>query len=256
MRVHIHTDHPINLRSINLHEGKVQPPAPEPSVYFRVLHDYEIWVRQFSHSEHSQYYHPVEGWDWREGMPEVFWLFGSHIVPLNRSWQMLFKEMNPTMSPNASTSTWGYGTAFSNGKGKGFDTQYPSSDPRFVPVQNYFENRDIKPGVPMLSKDKVRTCGGASIRGYIDGDMLVVETLNGNEDAPDWSWLKQRPWLYFEAVSAEKNKVTKQPQIVPFPQGGGKPVLIPLVARFPVRTPLGSLQKMDKIADPYKIYIS
>jgi len=221
---------------------------------YRVLHDYEInQVRRFHFP--PQYDH-VNDWSWRDGYPEVFWLEGSHNVPLDESWQNLIAGLNPGMDGKKLRIVWDYVRAFSNGLGKGFDTLHDPSNPYYVPVRDYFNMRDLNAPSP-LTKDKVRVCGGAVVQGVIDGEFLIVDTMNGNMPAPSLAWVEQRKHYYFEAVTTHR-RADGGPQIARFQQNAGGPVYIPLVARMPVRIPLGILQDVSGITgevDPLKVYL-
>jgi len=239
----------------NWGEGSVEPPIPDDDfVYARVLHDYEIWVTQFDVFGHGQYLH--DSWEWRVGLPEVFWLFDGTNAELGEEWQYMMRDMNSTMSNKKLRILWDAVRAFSNGFGKGFDTTHDENSSSYVPVQDFFNNKDIKPNVPNLQKDKIRLCGGATVRGKIVGEWFYPETLDVTNPPPKWNDLKDKWWLYFRAVSSGKNKVTKTPQISDFPQGDGLPVLIPFVSRTVVKIPLGALEIVEGKADPYRIYIT
>lgn len=233
----------------------ITPPVPVKRLY-RVLHDYEIYaVREFTYA--PQYDH-VDKWYWRNGDPEVFWLEGSHQVPLDESWQRLIMGLNPGMDGKKLRVVWDFMRAFSNGLGKGFDTVHSPLSADYVPLRDYFTNRDLTV-TGTLRKDKVRVCGGAVVRGVMDGDFLLVDTLDGNQPAPALDWVLPRNWLYFEAVTTHQRVTDGAPQIARFVHNGGSPVYIPLVARLPVRIPLGILQDMNEIQgvyDPLKIYLT
>jgi len=92
-------------------------------------------------------------------------------------------------------------------------------------------------GAPLPEWDKIRVCANAVISGREEGDWLIVDTINP-ANIPTWTELQWTPWLYFEAVSTTASGGT-----TPFPQGGGAPVYIPLVAQTEVRFPLVALEK-------------
>lgn len=221
--------------------------------FYRVLHDYEIYkVRQVNIP--PQYDHVGE-WDWRakNGFPEVYWLENSHQVPLGKEWQLLIQELNPHMDGNKLRTTWDFMRAFSNGLNKGFDTRANPVNPPYAPIPDYFTNRDLNAS-GSLTKDKVRVSGGMTLRGKREGDYIVVETMHPDA-VPTLKWLLAHPWLYFHAVTCHKTSAGL-PTIAPFTQGGGKPVLIPLVARFIVYIPIQVLEPVGKMADPYEIYLT
>lgn len=215
---------------------------------YRVLHDWEIAKRQFVDPRHGQFYHPDEGWAWRDGDPEVFWLIGSHVVPFDERWQRLAYAMNPGMTPPKFRILYDDHRAFMNKTG--FWTDGSPSD-EYVPRADYINGIDLTSQLPQW--DKIRVCGGATLRGRVDGTDLIVETLK-YDNCPTWDWLEQRPWLYFHAVTVHE-KADKTCAIAPFEQNGGRRCLVPLVAVNEVRFPLGALQKVNDIADPYRLYI-
>lgn len=230
----------------------VTAPAPSPQRRFwRVLHDYEIWRRKIVVPSHGQILNATtNGWEWRLGYPEVFWLFDSHTVPFTERWQRLSFDLMRHFAPDINGKKWRIvyddHRAFMNGKG--FWTSGSPYD--YVARRDYINNIDLNGENPAW--DKIRVCGGATVSGYVDGDMLVVETLD-YFNPPTLDWLLQRPWLFFRALVNEQS--SGKPVVIDFPQGGGYPVVIPLVAMYPVRFPLAALQSVGEIADPYKIIV-
>jgi len=112
-----------------------------------------------------------------------------------------------------------------------------------APVQIDRIRRAIVPGY-----DKVRVCGGAFVTGHVDGNDLVIETLDPS-NVPTVEWLLEHPQYYFHAVNTNVGGVSK------FPQGDGEAVLIPLFSRFEVRLPLEQVVKWEsnELPNPYKI---
>jgi hypothetical protein len=218
------------------------------SGFYRVLHDYEIARRQFVDPRHGQFYHPDEGWAWRDGDPEVFWLINSHRVPFNEAWQRLAYSMNPGMTKGNFRRLYDDHRAFMNYTG--FWTEGSMWD-AYVPHADYISGVDLND--PLPEWDKIRVCGGMTLRGTPDGGDVIVETLKYDQ-CPTLEWLMERPWLYFHAVTTHE-KADGSPAIYAFPQNNGNRVLVPLVAINEVRYPLGALQAVDAIADPYRIYI-
>lgn len=220
-------------------------PSVEPArKYWRVLHDYEIWKKQFVYPGHGQFYHE-EGWDWRKGMPEVFWLLGTHVVPFDERWQTLAYAMNPGMGGEQFRVLYDDHRAFMNRTGFWTD---PTHFQEYVPHDDYVNMIDLGTSLPKW--DKIRVCGGATLSGTVDGDTLIVETLKYGT-CPSWAWLEQYPWLYFHALSV--GGTSSNPKAVAFPQNNGNRVLIPLVADGEVRFPLGALEEVNAIADPYEV---
>lgn len=194
---------------------------------YRVLHDLEI-----------------DG-NWRLGMPEVFRLDPTHQMPFNEAWQVVSYEINTTLNPlvnaNMDKSNWrqtyGYTQAFMNSNG-GFDGEVHA---------DFINRRDLGASNPYL--DIIRVCGGAWLQGIVEGNNLIVRTLNGNADPPPLQYILDNH-LYFEAVYAMNNGVGR------FPMGQGERVFIPLVSRQTVRFPLDKLQEWvsSEIPNPYMVY--
>lgn len=231
-------------------------PVQIPKLY-RVLHDYEIAQRQFSDPDHGQFWHPEEGWGWRNGMPEVFWLFGTQRVPFDDAWQKITFGLNtPGMTSKQFRVFCDDHRAFHNGTGFWTDATVYAE---YVPHRDVINKLDLNDPPP--DWDKVRVCGGMTLRGIAEGDMVKVETLDYDtpplklDGSPDLEWLEAHPWLFFHAVNTHVG-AGNVPKISPFDQRGGLPCYMPLVAAGAVWFPLGALQEMDAIADPYKIFIT
>ena len=256
---------------------------------FRVLHDPEIYKIQFTYPYHGQFYHS-SGWNWRKGMPEVFWLYGAHKVPMNESWQRTSFEINPNQNPKQWRVCWGAGTAWANQLGNGFDTRsfftrlvsfmsaYSHSDEAllaaipeafaaavYVPVKDYINGLDLKGDAPLLTKDKVRLAGGHTFEGDISGDQVIVKTFDANYDSPQTKWMHDNPSkTIYDFVEAHKHQLMhavsivetaqKTPRIIPFTQNNGNRCLIPLLSRQQVTFPLGAVEKVTEWKDPYTIY--
>lgn len=241
---------------------KLVSPSPQES-YYRVLHDVEI------------------GGIWRAGLPEVFLFDPQAATPMNEELQWLMYDLfrwgapsqDEARAENKWTSLYQYDRAFTNGTG--------FNDPSDLRA-NYISGDDL--GYPLPRLDKYRVCGGASLKGtegyslmlalktlpallgqkiyalrtkddfsfwnaVTANNVLNVETLKANA-LPTIEELVTKPWLYFHATTSRANGTIGR-----FPQGDGEPVLVPLVTKEPVTFPLNKLQKMDTIADPYKVYL-
>lgn len=236
-----------------------EPPPPEPTGNFmRHLHDYELGIRNFSMAG-SQYELP---WDRRavNGDPEVYWIWGGSQVPFTEPWQWLAYRMNETRVNKSKFSTlYDDHRAFMNNKGF-WNSQSPWP---YAERRNYVTGENLKSD-EMPAWDKVRVCGGAIVKGVQVGDFFHIEYLafdpdKPNDGAPELSWLMDRPWLYFEAVTCHVS--SGKPGISPFNQGGGGPVYIPLVAMrgSVLRIPMQALQPMSQISgdySPYKMYVT
>ena len=123
-------------------------------------------------------------------------------------------------------------TAFANNHG------YNCNQNRHGPFADFVGGHDLGAELPTL--DKVRICGGATIKGVVVGTMLKVETLRG---AIPIAELLEKPWLYFAAIASGE-----QPFI--FPVGKGYPIYIPLISNQDVYFPLNQLEQVSAISDP------
>lgn len=219
--------------------------STRPPLY-RVLHDYEIWRRQpVLPAAHGQIEKAKENWTWRVGYPEVWWLYESHKVPFTEAWQRLSFALCDGIEPKKWRIVYDDHRAFMNNTGF-----WTSGSPyAYVPRRDYINGIDLNGEMPAW--DKIRVCGGATISGKEVGDYLIVETLDYS-NVPSLEWLRQRPWLYFRAVSVGRT-ATGQPRVDDFPQGDGRPVWIPLVAMYQVRFPLSCVERVSDIANPMEI---
>lgn len=232
---------------------KVTPPSP-PHTLWRVRHDPEIARLQFTYTGHGQYWHPDEGWDWRAGYPEVYYLLGTHSVPFDERWQRLSFAMNPQMQPLKWREVYDDWRAFMNGTG--FPHPNVPGTPGYDPTYQPKPRRDYVNQIDMTSLllpawDKIRVCGGATISGVRDGSTVIVDTLK-YDNPPTLEWLMLRPWYYFAAVSILN--VNGTPVIDPFPQNGTYPTWIPLVAISEVRIPYGAVEEVSEVVNPLKVY--
>jgi len=232
---------------VDVFDAPVVVPPPDVRRYWRVLHDYEIWKKKFTWSGHGQFYHE-EGWDWRNGMPEVFWLFDGTATEITQNCQELIKAMNPNTTMKKLRVAFDWMRAFTNGLGKGFDTKNDPQSSDYVPLRDHFTNSDLDAPYPRF--DKIRLCGGATVRGVIDGDYLVVEHLTP-DNIPSLEWMNDHPWLRFRALSTHNSG--GKPTFSDFQQGNGYPLMVPLVSKNDVRFPLGALEEVDGIADPFEV---
>src|SRR5512146_491060 len=155
-----------------------------PVELFRVLHDVEMGaVRRAAPA------------------PEVFWL-NEERTPFGRDWQLLSFALNPGMTGEKWRALYGFMTAFCNGSGFK-DDDHPEAD--------YVNNLDLSSPLPAF--DKTRLCGGARVKGRVEGTALIVDIMDGNGPVPSLEWLLARPWLYFEAVIVQEDgRITRFPQ--------------------------------------------
>jgi hypothetical protein len=248
--------------SVNLQEDEIPVPPVDPpptsEVFYRQLHDYELGVRGVNIAG-TQYGEEVWYWRAQHGHPEVFHIDGGSRTPFTKPWQLLaFALSQPQLTAKKFRVVYDDRRAFNNGTG--FWSKIPPAypDPHRA---DFVNNIDLNGEMPSL--DKIRNGGGHCMKGTVIGNWFYPEFLEydpqaPNDGAPTVAWLKERPWLYFHAVTCHKQEDDGSPRIYPFGQGGGEPVLVPFVAKkgAMLRIPLVTLERVDKIADPYKIYIT
>lgn|GEM_PF-6800959 len=153
---------------------------------------------------------------WRWNVPEVYWLDQKQAkaVKLTKPWQRFIFELNqPGMTKKSWRTFAGINTAFTNTSG------YGGNEPRADFINGW--DMDAKP--PVL--DKVRICGGAIFHGTQSGEIITVETLNGEAKPPTVAWLVAHPWLMFRCWTVLPDGSNSD-----FPYGKGQPVFMPLVA--------------------------
>jgi hypothetical protein len=200
-------------------------PVGETEQYWRVLHDVEL-----------------EGlWRPIRNAPEVFRLEPFHHVVLTRDIQQLWKDLNPHLNGKQWRRLLGNTLAFTNGTGlpghadhvNGMELDQP--DPRF---------------------DQARVCGGALLRGEVQGNFLLIENyVDVKKPIPSAEQvLAER--RYFIATTARNNGTIGQFG------GKGFDVFVPLLATQPVKFPLRAdnpprgLKQLDMsqpLPGPYEI---
>lgn len=157
---------------------------------------------------------------WRRNVPEVFHFDQMAPTILTEAWQRFIYELNHGgeygwMTPNSFHGLFLWNKAFSN-RNAGFDFFG-------LPKADFIKQTNLRFKPPRL--DKCRICGGATIHGKLNGDLLTVETLDGSKKPPSVEWLLERPWLFFRCYT-----VLPDGSNADFPNNQGKPVLMPLVA--------------------------
>jgi hypothetical protein len=172
----------------------------------------------------------------------VFPFEPSHYTVFGRSLQLLEKSLNPNMI----NSKW-HGlhlggnqgqdaTAFNNRQG--FEM---IGDPR----ADYINGKDIGADNP---KQEALVCGGAILREvYHDSEYLYPEYIDGNLPAPSLQYVRDRPYLYFDAVTI-RSQAGGGIVIGRFPQGLGERVYILLLASKAIKIPL---TKVSRVSPPF-----
>lgn len=238
------------------------PPPPSLPQLWRVRHDKEL------------------GPLWRLNLPEVHPFSPGHFTPFYAGWQWLSFDINqPWLDAKHWTALYSCHRAFTNNQA--WDCRCAA---------NFVEGDNLTCELP---KVEALVCGGAYLKGQqsfslrsgiqqvsfflkaariigaflglrakivnqlVSNNVLIVETLDGRGAPPAISWLMERRWLFFDAVTIGS---TGNPH--PFPQAGGHPIYIPLIAsptRYPTITfPLWKLQKWNMdvpLASPYEILL-
>jgi len=175
--------------------------------------------------------HDVErGPLWRSGVPEVYRLDPEHATAITKEWQLLIRDLNPTMTLRKLRVLLNHERAFTN-KDAGYD--FPGGTVK----QDWFNLWDLG-SVYVPRFDQPRICGGALITGTVDGAWFWIDRLDANQQAPRAADVPL--WKKFVALN-----VANGSQITRFPQGDGADVWIPLVSRKPIRIPLADLVKLD-----------
>jgi hypothetical protein len=179
--------------------------------------------------------------------PDV-WIFseGQGRVTLTREWQFFIRDINPNMPINNVSGLLGTHKAFTNQTG--FPTE--AGEP---PRVNWILGEDLNAGsFPQFDKD--RSCSFNCHTGTIIGELLQVETLDGNKPPPDVSQINpsSHPWLFFHATI-----VYKEGTVDPFPHGApgwgiSRPcVWMPLVATHALFVPVSNVTPISTYRLPY-----
>jgi hypothetical protein len=163
-----------------------------------------------------------------EGMPCVRPAYNARAVTFTKELQLMSYALNfanPNLTKNKWRVVYGDGTAFCNGSGFGARDGDVYAD--WVNLLN------LTAELPALQKGII--CGGAFLRGVIEGDYLVctpgVHAIDGTGAVPSVEEVLAKQWC-FTATTGGWERVSH------FPQGGGLPVLIPFVLREVTRYPL------------------
>lgn len=197
--------------------------VPQVRQFYRVKHDIEM------------------GAPWRPGLPEVHPMINNNYTPLTRSWQLVSKNMNSYLHPLKWRQVYTHQRFITN-----FNGFERPGDPR----ADFVNMLDTDMPLP---KQENLVCGGAILCGIEQGDWLEVETLNGRDGPPPLEVIMSAPWLYFHAVTVAANGTPRL-----FPQGDGRPILIPLLSFNKAYFPMGKLHKWplgQALPNPYSIYL-
>lgn len=205
------------------------------------------------------------------GCPAVFVLKTPALkTQLTKDWQFYLLAINDHMTPYEMATELHFRLAFCNMTGLGDDDK---------PRRDYLRGKDLNAReLPRFDKD--RTCSRSVMTGAVDGDYLLVVTLDGNRPPPlkpgrsypqrvedvkadDYLYApRTHRWLFFAA-----NTVVAQTgggsRLNPFPRGKVYPwtgdgrlyTWFPHVAREAIRYPLSRLRKLgdtDPIPSPYR----
>lgn len=132
-------------------------------------------------------------------------------TPLTKSWQLLWKGINPQITNQEWRQLLHWQRAFTNNHG--FERP---GDPR----RDYINQKNLTSPLP---KVECLLCGGALVSIvreliYNGKEVYEIEVLNGRKAAPTVGWLKARPWLFYEAVSVSVTGIVRSFSISPYPE--------------------------------------
>jgi len=223
-----------------------QEHEPEPTGnLFRILHDGE-----------TELFTP------RRGMPEVYTLY-DRAFPFTREMQELAYALflyGALSLPNnlkgtRYSSVYQERKAFCNKKG------YGSTN-----VINYILGDNVGNEDSVLPEfDKVRICGGATVKGTIERGYRWWNYVNKNYQFEDVVWIETidpanlpsldaliNSGLYFHATTSYVQRAGQFPNGQQPELGIYEPTLVPLFSPWPVCWPLRYCQSVNAIANPYR----
>lgn len=146
-------------------------------------------------------------------LPEVFQPLSDHnpFTPLTRSWQRLWKDINPQITNLEWRQLLFWQRAFTNNNG--FEKP---GDPR----RDYINNKNLTADLPKI---ECLLCGGAlvSIVGetvFRGEEVYELEVMNGRFGAPPLQDVLKMPWLFYEAVSVSVTGIVRSFSLTPYPE--------------------------------------
>lgn len=179
------------------------------------------------------------------GMPCVRPSVNAPAIPFTREMQLLsyaLNRHNPAFTGDKWRSVYWTDRAFTNGNG--FDEP---GDPR----ADFVNNRDVNDPLPALMKAII--CGGSFYRGDVVGNELVcrpgVHAIDARRAMPSVEQVLANNW-YFVATTGGDRVISN------FPQGDGRPVLIPYFLTQPTPYPLSWFVPWNEtfLPDPLRLY--
>ena len=102
-------------------------------------------------------------------------------------------------------------------------------------------------GKPMW--DKPRICGGAILKGEVNGSNLMIESLLTSQQVPSVDYILSRPWLWFYGTQVNPDGVVTY-MTLGLGDGIREPIKLPLLFAKPVYLPLSWLHKLPPGTDP------
>lgn len=169
----------------------------------------------------------------RLNLPEVHPLLLNHFSEFGRSWQLLERALNSHLTDAKWRALHGYKRAFNNGNnGYGGPGE---------PLADWVNGYNLGASNP---KQEALVCGGAILAGYVDGQNLVVETLDASGPVPRLEDLK--PWQWFTAVNIDED--TQHNGVIRRFLNGEEAFILLLAdrRRYPkVTIPLAKVTKLD-----------
>jgi hypothetical protein len=146
-------------------------------------------------------------------LPEVFQPISEFnpFSPLTKSWQLLWRNINPQMTNLEWRQLLHWQRAFTNNHG--FERP---GDPR----RDYINGKNLSDPLPKI---ECLLCGGALVSIVRDAvvrgvEVSELEVLNGRRSPPTVKFLLERPWLYFQAVSVSVTGIVRSFSISPYPE--------------------------------------
>lgn len=211
---------------INIRNVTEAPTGTLPYDVWYVLHDIQMgFVRDMVEQA--------------EGVPEVNRLEPYHFSDFPRAWQLLEYSLNEGMTPNKWTALHRYDKAFNNNQGFQRD-----GDPR----ANFVTGDNLTAELP---KQATLICGGNILRGVVQDEDLLVDTLDPRNPPPSKAWVLMNRWSYQFALNVKRDGTISR-----FPQNDGRDVIVLNLATRRMTYPLNKLRLIRAgtvLPSPYAI---
>jgi hypothetical protein len=172
-------------------------------------------------------------------IPEPFRVYPDHQTPLDCGWQSLIRAINPEHKPDVTDKVLDHHWILANNTGIG------EADRKNC--RNGDNMSDPAAKWPALHTPII--CGGATLSGTVDGELLRIESLLTGNPVPSAEYVLSRPWLWFWLTEINPAGVVTY-MTLSAQDGTRKPVRMPLVSRLPLWLPLPWLHRVTGVADP------